>query len=44
MEQSALNFDNSCCIRDISRLGAKRSEGIPKHAKQFWKQAGGVPL
>ena len=37
-------FDTSYCIRDISRLGAKRSEGIPKHAKQFWKQAGGVLL
>jgi hypothetical protein len=28
--------------KDISRFGAKRSEGIQKHAKQFLKEAGGV--
>ena len=39
--------DNSSCIRvrrgewvPIRRGG----EGIRKHAKQFWKRAGGVPL
>ncbi len=41
---SKYSSDNSSCIRDISRLSAERSEGIPKHAQQFWKQAGGVPL
>ncbi len=24
--------------KDISRFGAKRSEGIQKHAKSFWKK------
>jgi hypothetical protein len=36
--------DNSYCIRDISRMGAKRSEGIPIHAQQYRKHAGGVLL
>ena len=28
--------------KDISRLGAERSKGIQKHAKQFLKEADGV--
>jgi hypothetical protein len=36
--------DNSYCKRDISRMGAKQSEGIPIHAQQYRKHAGGVPL
>jgi hypothetical protein len=34
----------SSCISDIIRVGAKRSEGIQKHAKQFLKEAYGVTL
>jgi hypothetical protein len=39
-----LALDKSYCIRDISRFGTKRSEGILKPAKRFQKEAGGVPL
>jgi hypothetical protein len=34
----------SYCKRDISRLSAQQSEGIPIHAQQYRKQAGGVLL
>jgi hypothetical protein len=39
-----LHIDNSYCKRDISRMGAQRSAGIPVHAQQYRKHAGGVLL